>query len=545
MGNTAGGGGLPFDVGEEIMSYSRSSQGHWKMHKGVKRANGETVSIFRLAKKGTSPLAVEAGQRGFQKLRSLRHPYILACLDGAELDTDVVMATEEVVPLGDWLATRIEAGKKDDQIAWGMHCMCAALKFLHESCKQSHNNVCADTIFVTRGGDWKLGGMDLLSALDGSDNFLQIHQSIQVCAIGFVVCPERLQGSMHTLANLPLHIQDIWSLGRVLQVAYPEGTPPSLSKYVEKMMDARPERRPTPSQYLRCAFLKRPAVQHLQQLEDWSVASAEEKGTFLRGGTAIAACPRDALRHKLSALLLRDIEMAMAAAAAAPGGGGGAGGTRAVVATALPPLLDIEREAADAALSARVQPLLVALFTMNDRGVRAMLLSKVDAIAPRLDAATVNARLFDPLCAGFTDAAAQLRELTLKSMVVFTDKLSDKNMNDKLIRHLARLQGDPEDSIRTNTIIFLGKIAGKLKPAVRDKVLLPAFARGIRDPFPAARLAGLRATAACAAYCEPMDVCTRVLPVVMPCLVDQASHAVREAAFACVELYLAKVRRCF
>lgn len=146
------------------------------------QANGETVSIFRLAKKGAPPLLVEAGQRGFQKLRGLRHPYILACLDGAELETDVVMATEEVVPLTDWLASRIEPGRKDDQMAWGMHCMCAALQFLHESCKQSHNNVCMDTIFVTRGGDWKLGGMDLLSALDGSDPFLMVHQGIQVNA---------------------------------------------------------------------------------------------------------------------------------------------------------------------------------------------------------------------------------------------------------------------------------------------------------------------------------------------------------------------------
>ncbi|CAN0521393.1 unnamed protein product, partial [Laminaria digitata] len=56
---------------------------------------------------------------------------------------------------------------------------------------------------------------------------------------------------------------------------------------------------------------------------------------------------------------------------------------------------------------------------------------------------------------------------------------------------------DAEDSIRTNAIIFLGKVAGQLSPAVRDKVLLPAFARGVKDPFVATRLAGLRATAAC------------------------------------------------
>jgi hypothetical protein len=74
------------------------------------------------------------------------------------------------------------------------------------------------------------------------------------------------------------------------------------------------------TQYLRCAFLKRPAVAHLQQLEDWSVSPPEAKAAFLRQQAALTACPRDALRYKLSALLLRDMEMAMAAAVAPAAG---------------------------------------------------------------------------------------------------------------------------------------------------------------------------------------------------------------------------------
>lgn len=67
-------------------------------------------------------------------------------------------------------------------------------------------------------------------------------------------------------------------------------------------------------------------------------------------------------------------------------------------------------------------------------------------------------------------------------------------------------QGDAEDSIRTNAIIFLGKVAAQLKPSVRDKILLPAFARGVKDPFVATRLAGLRATAACHQHFQAEEV---------------------------------------
>lgn len=38
------------------------------------------------------------------------------------------------------------------------------------------------------------------------------------------------------------------------------------------------------------------------------------------------------------------------------------------------------------------------------------------------------------------------------------------------------------------------------------------------------------------------QVCAKVLPSVMPCLIDPGSLAVREAAFSCVETYLGKLK---
>lgn len=81
--------------------------------------------------------------------------------------------------------------------------------------------------------------------------------------------------------------------------------------------------------------------------------------------------------------------------------------------------------------------------------------------------------------------------------LVLTTEINSEIRNTIHGTRIKRTQGDAEDSIRTNAIIFLGKVAAQLKPAVRDKILLPAFARGVKDPFIATRLAGLRATAAC------------------------------------------------
>jgi len=65
-------------------------------------------------------------------------------------------------------------------------------------------------------------------------------------------------------------------------------------------------------------------------------------------------------------------------------------------------------------------------------------------------------------------------------------------------------------------------------------VLLNAFTRALRDGFPPARVAGLKAIVATARYHSPEDAATRVLPAVGPLCVD-AVHEVRASALACVE----------
>ena len=98
---------------------------------------------------------------------------------------------------------------------------------------------------------------------------------------------------------------------------------------------------------------------------------------------------------------------------------------------------------------------------------------------------------------------------------------------EELLRHFARSQMDEVPGIRTNTTICLGRLADHLDASVRlpcarvcamsdgligriadtetpqcvlalflqakKRVLIPAFTRALKDPFPYARLAGLQA----------------------------------------------------
>ncbi|CAN0523568.1 unnamed protein product, partial [Ectocarpus sp. 12 AP-2014] len=321
-----------------------------------------------------------------------------------------------------------------------MHCLCSALKFLHEDCKFYHNNISTDTVFATSGGDWKLGGMDLLSPLGGKDYSIAERRGLQ---------PRQFQSAERnnddwwryspTLdgggVHMPIHCMDVYALGRLLERVYPEGTPSGLDRYVGKMLLPEPTKRPTASQYLRCAFLRKQTVKDLTALELFSVKSPEEKAELLQRFT-VESHSKQALIHKVVPLLLRELATASNTAPGALA----QGAARATVNLCFPKLLEISKEMSDEAFRSTIQPTIAGLFAVNDRGVRVMLLTSIPSYGKRLEDAIVNDKVFEPLCAGFTDAAAPLRELTLKSMVAFTQQLSEKNMNDKLIKHLARLQ---------------------------------------------------------------------------------------------------------
>lgn len=62
-------------------------------------------------------------------------------------------------------------------------------------------------------------------------------------------------------------------------------------------------------------------------------------------------------------------------------------------------------------------------------------------------------------------------------------------------------------------------------------MLVPAFARALRDPFVHARIAGLMALMATADCYEKEDLAGKVIPAMSICLVDRERYALR---FFCV-----------
>jgi SCY1-like protein 1 len=93
-------------------------------------------------------------------------------------------------------------------------------------------------------------------------------------------------------------------------------------------------------------------------------------------------------------------------------------------------------------------------------------------------------------------------------------------MNNDLLRHLAKMQSDPEASIRTNTCILIGRLGPSLGYNTKRKILVPAFTRALKDTFVHARVSGLMAFMATIDCFDPEDLATKVIPSISSALVD-------------------------
>ena len=109
-GLMSGATALPFTTESEYTSFAGKSP--WRMYKGKKDvpdpkggSNKVECTIFVHDLKGASPAQSSAARNAMKKLRTIKHPYLVKCLDAGEINDQkgggtIYIVTEPV----DWLA---------------------------------------------------------------------------------------------------------------------------------------------------------------------------------------------------------------------------------------------------------------------------------------------------------------------------------------------------------------------------------------------------------------------------------------------------------
>ncbi|KAL9275075.1 putative inactive serine/threonine-protein kinase scy1, partial [Drosera capensis] len=456
---------LPYNIGEP---YS-SAWGSWTHHRGTSKEDGSPVSIFSLSGSSAQDGHLAAGRNGVKRLRTVRHPNILSFLNSAEVEivdgamkkVTIYMVTEPVMPLSEKIKELgLDGKQRDEYYAWGLHQIAKAVSFLNNDCRLVHANVCLESVVVTQTLDWKLHAFDVLSEFDGRTEASGGTMLQYSWLVGAQYKPMELAKSdWASISNSPLWAIDSWGMGcliyelfsatRLMKTEDLRNTasiPKALLPDYQRLLSSMPSKRMNTSKLIENSeYFQNKLVDTIQFMEVLSLKDSVEKDNFFRKLPNLAELlPRPIVLKKILPLLASALEFGSAAA------------------PALTALLKMGSWLPTEEFSVKVLPIVVKLFSSNDRAIRVALLQHIDQFGDSLSAQVVDEQVYPHVANGFSDASAFLRELTLKSILVLAPKLSHRTISASLLKYLSKLQVDEEPAIRTNTTILLGNIASYL-----------------------------------------------------------------------------------
>ncbi|XP_077588880.1 N-terminal kinase-like protein isoform X1 [Stigmatopora nigra] len=520
------------DFAYEIIPDSQEKSGIWSLHRGKRKTNGDPVSVFVHEVVQGLEHQSQLAKAAFKRMKTLRHPNILAYVDGLETEKSLYLVTEPVTPL----STHLKGNPSELEVSWGLHQIVKALSFLVNDCHLLHNNLGIWAIFVDRAGEWKLGALDHVTPEQGDPSGVSLPDAKAIYPDLEKYDPPDMPNSSGDkwgteVWRLGCLIWEVFNgpLGRTASLRSLGKIPKALVPHYCELMAANPRGRPNPARFLQnCrspgGFLSNSFVESNLFLEEIQIKEPAEKQQFFQDlSDNLDSFPEDFCKHKVLPQLLTAFEF---------------GNAGAVVLT---PLFKVGKFLSAEEYQQKIIPVIVKMFSSTDRAMRIRLLQQMEQFIQYLNEAAVNSQIFPHVVHGFTDTNPAIREQTVKSMLLLAPKLNEANLNQELMRHFARLQArDEQGPIRCNTTVCLGKIASYLNAGTRQRVLISAFSRATKDPFAASRSAGVLGFAATHNYYSLTEIAARILPTLCAITVDP-DKSVREQTFKAVKSFILKL----
>ena len=329
-------------------------------------------------------------------------------MDALETEKQILIATESVQPLSQWLKKPQQVGHKA-ALSWGFHCLLSALGFVNMDCKLIHGNLCLDSVFVTPGGDWKLGGFHIIDAVDAVEKGpgVLFRQNPRLLPAKYQP-PERLANKWSFIVD-PIWGSDIWAFGCLIfealngPVAAPEEFLQEakvvgfLRKAYRQILSSSPSDRPDPKALYNSMGFKRMFksnfVKSMLVLEEIQLKSKGERQFYFKElMEQLDSFPEEACKYKILPAMVSLLQHPVAQTGAPGGKSAPDAGHYSML---LGPILRIgaklEREEDYVRL---VVPAIVTMFACNDRAIRVTLLQKLDDFVKYLDAAVINEHVF-------------------------------------------------------------------------------------------------------------------------------------------------------
>ena len=540
---------FPYSQGSELLANHASP--HWRLYSATHTSTNEPYTIFSFDKSKHDTTSLTLAKNAVQKLKILRHPCILRYVDSTETNTHMLLATEPCTP---FMHDYVRGDRKKEQgMCVGLYAVVKAVSWLNNDCKLVHGAVTPASIYQLKSGEYRLFGLDI--AYKHADTTTSFNantltpQQRSAFLPSFYRTPEHSKASSAAYFTtieqdpaqpVPVHYIDSWCLGVLIFDLHSNGTlsspsqlankdiiHPQLQTEYKRLLSTNPIGRINPSVVLASSyFTSSDLVRCINFLSELAIQSTGDKDAFFTSfAKHVSDFPDNVNKYRILPQLIDALSF---------------GSGMSCFPSILTSVLKIGSTLTPSEFQSVIIPAVTRLFASNERMVRVHLLSNIDQYATHLSAELINETIFRHVITGFHDSQPILREVTMKSMPHFVGKLSAEHLQQSLVL-LSKMQQDPEPAIRTNTTFAIAKCAIHFKAATREKVLGPAFARALKDPFGPARVAG------CVAFTATIDFHTaascgrKLIPVLAPLCVDDLSE-VREAALKAMQAMMNKVQ---
>ncbi|KAL9122474.1 MAG: hypothetical protein Q9187_000966 [Circinaria calcarea] len=451
-----------------------------------------------------------------RKLKTLRHPGIIRLLDAVETDTYIYIATERVIPLA-WHVRRKSLSVETSK--WGLFTVANTLRFINDEASSVHGNIRISSIFTSESGEWRVGGLDILSSMKDEAAIIYTYGTLTPNLSQYMP-PEVSKSGWDSIKGNPTSATDSYAFGLLIfqvynggslssdQIGQTKNVPPNIHQSYKGLLNTNPKARLSVTHFLEQGrrnggFFETPLIRLSEGVESLGLKSDAERAELLSELDEVSEdFPEDFFKMKILPELLKSVEF----------GGGGP--------KVFGYVMKIGAKLTEDEYESRITPVVVRLFASPDRQMRKI----------------VNDKIFPQMVTGFSDIAPVVREQTVKAVLTIITKLSDRTINGDLLKHLARTSNDEQPGIRTNTTICLGKISRNLGVNTRQKVLVTAFTRSLKDPFVHARNAALQALAATSDLFPEEDCANRLLPALCQSLLDKERYDIIKLLLSSVDL---------
>ncbi|CCW62984.1 unnamed protein product [Phytomonas sp. EM1] len=548
---------FPFKIDSGKPEYIHSTATlNWTIRQGTRIEDGLPVNIFTtpIAKGKASQNPKEANMKilarnALKYSKSLMLPGILRCYGGVEYDNCIYIATERCDPLSNVLASaellRVfygdHVGKQYEQgVALGLKHVSEVLIGLEKN-GLMHGNVCAETVYVTADGLWRLWGLELVSS-NGVEAGGQKHGASVYHQLAADFLPKYRIPDAIGRRNAAV---DVWGMACLIFEAFRDRSssdtdtdllssknvhscqsqlPDSLKASFKRLLPGKVNMCHSIEEFLEsCDFIQKNAyVQSLSDFNQYMLMDSTQREEFMdRLGFVIPEFPLLVCLKTILPKLMGLIEM----------------DTPPV--NIVNPVMEIARLVGnDEMFDTHISPCLALLFQSTSLVIRYSLLQSIDVYGSRLSRKTLE-KIWPLYAKGVSSTSAGIRDGSVRALVHIAGQLSPRVLMQEVPFLLQQAQADPDGAIRTNATIALSLISQHMPAEVRSKILVSAFGRMLKDPFAPSRIAALQALSTVVEELRTRELSEVVIPRVVPLITDPVAD-VRVHALAILKNAVAR-----